>query len=230
MDDPAIDPALHRQALDDLSRLNTASRMEGILWKALVPELDRVPRLSVVDVATGRGDMIAGLVRRGGGRIEGHGMDISLTACDEARRRHSSDNLRFHVADVFESMAMHQAVGYPDVIISTLFIHHLSDDKAIQLLEWMHRTARRRVVVVDLERRWINWWIVRLGVNLLTRSPVVRLDSDLSIRAAYTRAELRELLHRAGIDRFRHQRHLTGLQLVSFLPAAVVGEHARDLV
>ena len=228
MDDPAIDPALHRQALDDLSRLNTASRMEGILWKALAPELDCVARLSVVDVASGRGDMIAGLVRRGGGRIEGHGIDISPTACDEARRRHTSDRLRFHVADVFESKGMPEAIGQADVIISTLFIHHLSDDKAIQLLEWMHRAARRRVVVVDLERGWINWWLVRLGVILLTRSPVVRLDSDLSVRASYTRAELRQLFHRAGIERFRHKFHLTGLQSVSFLPAAVVGETTRN--
>src|SRR5688572_22460405 len=87
MDQPGLIPSDHEAALRGLARINALSDSAGILWRPLV-ELGRP--LSVLDVATGGGDVLAGLWRRArkaGLELRLEGCDVSPVAVDHATRQ-----------------------------------------------------------------------------------------------------------------------------------------------
>jgi SAM-dependent methyltransferase len=197
MDDPALDPAEHRRALAGLARINRVSNSAGVLWPVipvLARELGRPVR--VLDVATGSGDVPAGLLRkakRAGVALEVAGCDISARAIDEARR--CRPGIEFFVHDALHARL---PAGF-DVVTCSLFLHHLSNDDALALLANMESAARYLVLVNDLARSRFNFVIVWLAARLLTRSRVVRFDGPASVRSAFAPEEALALAERAGL-------------------------------
>jgi len=72
----------------------------------------------------------------------------------------------------------------------------------------MAAASDRLVVVCDLARSNVAWWLTYAGTRLLTRSPVVRVDGPLSVRAAFTIDEVRSLAVQAGLTDCRIQRRM----------------------
>jgi SAM-dependent methyltransferase len=90
--------------------------------------------------------------------------------------------------------------GRYDVVMCSLFLHHLADDQAIRLLASMRERAQQAVLVQDLRRSRRGWLLARLASRLLTRSDVVRYDALRSVEGAFTAAELGFLAGRAGLN------------------------------
>jgi 2-polyprenyl-3-methyl-5-hydroxy-6-metoxy-1,4-benzoquinol methylase len=202
MDDPAIDPATHRAALAGLARLNRVSGSAAAVWPAvrrLAAERSGSP-VKLLDIATGSGDVLLGLARRAkraGISLVAEGCDVSATAVATATDAARAAGLpaRFFRAD---ALADPLPTGY-DAAVCSLFLHHLDEADAVTLLTRMRETGARLVVVNDLARSSFNYAIVWAASRLLTRSPVVHVDGPLSVRAAFTPAELRGLAAEAGL-------------------------------
>ena len=78
-------------------------------------------------------------------------------------------------------------------------MHHLAVDDAVTLLARCAAATDGLVLVNDLARSRWNLGLVWLATRLLTRSHVVHVDGPLSVRAAFTASEARELAERAGL-------------------------------
>ena len=94
-----------------------------------------------------------------------------------------------------------------DVLMSTLFFHHLGNDDAKQVLSRMAKSARRCVLIDDLCRSRLGYLYAWVGGRLLTRSPIVHTDGPLSVSAAFTISEFRQLAQDAGLMEARFKRH-----------------------
>jgi 2-polyprenyl-3-methyl-5-hydroxy-6-metoxy-1,4-benzoquinol methylase len=200
MDDPALPPADHRRALAGLARNNPRTGAAKLLWPPLRALAGTVSRpLRVLDVATGSGDIplaLAGYAARAGIRMEFAGCDISPVAVAEATRRVAGEpNLRYFVHDV---LSRPLPDGY-DAVTCSLFLHHLDEPDAIHLLGAMKAAAGRFVLVNDLARGRFNYLAVAVAARVLSRSPIVHVDGPLSVRAAFTVAEMAALADRAGL-------------------------------
>ncbi|QEL13277.1 methyltransferase domain-containing protein [Limnoglobus roseus] len=201
MDDPALDAAEHRRALAGLARLNAVSNGAGAVWysiRALASELSRPIR--VLDVASGSGDgpvAMAGMAKRAGFSVAFAGCDISPTAVAAATERAATANapVEFFQHDVLKD----DLPGGFDVVTCSLFLHHLDEPDAVLLLQRMDRAATALGIVSDLSRSRWNYLQVWFACRLLTRSPVVRYDGPVSVRAAFTPAEATALAKRAGL-------------------------------
>src|SRR4051812_30241746 len=156
MDDRGLAPAEHRRALAGLARLTRVSGSADTLWPPLAKLAARFPRdrIRVLDVATGGGDVPIRLwraARRGGvGNIEFHGCDVSPTAVRAAAENAAAvgADVRFFCHDILND----PPAGWYDVVMCSLFLHHLSDDEAVRVLRRMADWAARLVLVNDLER------------------------------------------------------------------------------
>lgn len=209
MDDPAVDAGQHRDALDALRRLNRLAgvasafgrRIEAIVGTSDVRPADRA-RLRVLDVATGGGDLPCALshyARARGLDWQVDGIDIAPTAIAVARERAeqiaAGSRPRFERVD---ALCGELPSGY-DVLICSLFVHHLSDEDAVRLIERMHAACARAIVIQDLVRspaaERLTWWITRM----FSRNPLIRADGPSSVRAAFTLEEARGLFARAGL-------------------------------
>jgi 2-polyprenyl-3-methyl-5-hydroxy-6-metoxy-1,4-benzoquinol methylase len=198
MDDPLLDAGEHTAALRGLERINRVSRSVAAIWCAL-PEARDEP-LSVLDVATGGGDVPIGIWRR----AQGAGVTMTIAACDlspraidHARRRalHSGAPIDWFTHDAAHMPFTEQY----DVITCSLFLHHLTEDDAISLLRRLAAAARRRVIISDLRRSRMALITANVVCRMLTRSRVVHADGPQSVRAAYTIDEARALADRAGL-------------------------------
>lgn len=203
MDDPALDKDLHGAALDGLARINRFSNSARLVWDpmAALARKHGLPQLSLLDVATGGGDVPIKLCQR----AMTNGLDLRVTAIDKqatalevARRRArcAGVSIDFHECDALSDA---WPKGF-DVVICSLFLHHLRDEQALALLQKMASAARRLIVVNDLARSAAGYVTAWVGTRLLTRSTIVHADGPLSVRAAFTPAEMEALARQAGLS------------------------------
>lgn len=85
-----------------------------------------------------------------------------------------------------------------DYVYCSMFLHHLVDAKAIELLREMNRVARRRIFVVDLHRSPIGYYFFRAASRLLFQR-FTREDGALSILRSFVPHELSQLAADAGL-------------------------------
>ncbi len=209
MDDPSIDGQAHSQALRGLARINRWSGSAGIVGSAirvLATKADQRP-LRVLDIATGAGDVPVALwkkARQDGFSLEMDGCDKSpqAIACARERARESGAQVRFYPLDV-----AHEDIpdGY-DVLVSSLFFHHLERGEATGLLRRMAHAAGRMVLVNDLVRCVPGLALAYAGTRLLSRSRVVHADGPRSVRAAFTTEEIGKMAQEAGLEGARVER------------------------
>ncbi len=204
MDQPDLDRARHLAALAGLAHVNWVSRSAGIVWgpiRRLARRLhDKATPLRVLDLASGGGDVSIGLARRArrhGLELDIVGYDLSPTAVEHARARAAELGIRarFEARDVF---------GEPwdgpfDVVMCSLFLHHLDEQHATDLLSRMARAARRLVLVNDLSRSRLGYLVAQVVCHTITRSDVVRVDGPRSVAAAFRPGEARRLAQQAGL-------------------------------
>lgn len=221
MDQPGLDPSLHRQALRGLRRVNRLSATAGVLWRELArlgPPAAGRP-LQVLDLACGGGDVLIELARRAARQnvpIAFLGRDINATAIMHARElagRCRLAHVRFEQADALNGEL---GPGRFDAVYCTLFLHHLDRAQAVLLLKRMAMLARQRVLVDDLRRTRLGYLMAWAGCRLLSRSPIVRVDGPLSVRSAFTEHEAIELAEEAGLSPVQVRRHWPQRYLLSW--------------
>lgn len=210
MDDHELDDRLHVGALRGLARLNRLSRTAEAIY-AMLKHLESRGRggaegggdqspVPVLDLACGGGDItrrLAALALRDGLPFEFDGCDRSDRALEYAQRqsKNSTRPCRFFVRDVLDGPLPD---GY-SYFVSSLFLHHLTDEQAVSLTGEMARAARRGFVVHDLERSKRGLLLAATVTRAVTRSPVVHTDSLLSVRAAFSLEEMLDISIQAGL-------------------------------
>lgn len=218
MDDPQLSAHAHGHALRGLSRINRVSRTAAVVWRPIARIARAYPQrtLSVLDIATGGGDLPIALCRRARRRqlaMDVHGCDISANAVGHARAGAAGAQIpvRFFCVDVLAD----ELPGRYDIIVASLFLHHLADAQVVALLRKLAECADH-VLVSDLIRCHTGYGLAYIGTRLLSRSPVVRIDGMRSVRAAFTIAEARDLAARAGLANVRFERRWPSRFLMSW--------------
>jgi SAM-dependent methyltransferase len=89
----------------------------------------------------------------------------------------------------------------------SLFLHHLDDDNAVDLLREMARAARRRIYVIDLNRHPLAYYVYKTLGRLFLQNFTLE-DGALSILRSRTPGELMSLANAAGLRdiRIEHSR------------------------
>ena len=230
MDDPALDCKAHLRGLSGLARLNLLSRSAGILWRPIARLARLIPDrpLRILDVATGSGDIPVRLWRRAnrnGVSLDILGLDKSIRAVDFSRRRaeQSGVPIQFRQLDVVSD----PFPGCYDIVMSSLFLHHLNFHRAEQLLRKMATTATSLVLVNDMERSESGLALAHVAARVFTRSPVVRIDAPRSARAAFMVGEARQLAKKAGLVRAQIIRRWPFRFLLSWRRSSIVYRRLR---
>lgn len=87
----------------------------------------------------------------------------------------------------------------PDIIISSLFCHHLTNEEVIDFLRWMHNHANEGFIINDLQRHPIAFHSIKLLTSLFSKSYLVKNDAKLSVARAFIRSDWEMLFQKAGI-------------------------------
>ena len=221
MDAPDLEAASHLHALKALRRVNALSGTTRVMARAILRECqspqmrEQIKRpVRILDLACGGGDVSIGVAKAlaaAGFDVDVEGWDRSATAVGFANERalktgcnsFHKPHVRFLQRD-FEDLKAER--GF-DVVMCTLFLHHLPRAEAVNCLSRMVRAAERCVLVDDLRRTRLGYRLAQLGCQVLTRSQIVRVDGPLSVRAAFTESEILSLSREAKLPDPTFQRH-----------------------
>lgn len=211
MDAPDLDEQIHRRALRGLKRINAISRSDAILWPVLKEFAQAKPTASlrVLDLACGGGDVACRLAmraRRAGLSIVIHGCDRSELAIRTSRElaaAHQLANVEFFPFDLQQD----HLPGDYDVIMCSLFLHHLDETEVVDLLQRMAHAARISVLANDLRRTELGYLMAWVGCRLLSRSQVVHVDGPRSVAGAFSCDEILALAAQAGLHNAQLTRH-----------------------
>lgn len=218
--DGPLPPAALEATLQDIDRLNawfgghalTLSRVGRVAAR-----LPRDRRLVVVDVGGGRGDFAIALVRWARRRRRPVRVLVldSEPAVLALARRHTAGYPEITLVRA-DAAALPIRDGAADVAVSTLTLHHLEGDSAVSCLSGM-AAAASLAVVNDLLRTRLSLVVAWLSTRVFGLHPVSRHDGPLSVRRAYSAAELTGLAARAGV-RARIRRYPWLARLVAEIP------------
>lgn len=216
MDDPALAEAEHERALAGLARINALSMTSLQLGRAIrrATRAQTGRSLRVIDLACGRGEVTLGLA----GFSRQHQLNWELAGCDLSERSVQWARERTHqrglAVNFFQADAMTLDLSTYDVVVSSLFLHHLTDTAVEQLLARLRVT--RHVFISDLRRGVLAYGLTWLGCRVLSRSRVVHEDGPLSVRAAFTPSELFASAQAAGLKGAQVRRSFPLRMLLSW--------------
>lgn len=196
------------QNLVEMHQINQLLGGTRALTRHLFPRLKQMRHPAVVmDLGTGGAgipQVIAQWARKVNQPVRQLAVDWSARNLAAARRSLSSPDLLLVQAD-----AHHLPVAgvQIDFVISSLFLHHLNPSEVISVLRQANVLARRAVIMSDLVRGWAPYYAFQAVQPFLARSRLTRHDGALSIRRAYTPAELAALAQSAGLACARVYTH-----------------------
>ena len=198
MDAPDLDQADLARCLDDLAVVNSVTLARA----PTIGFLRRAARgrdgLSVLDVGYGQGDMLRRIARWGkrrGVALRLEGVDLSPASAVAARAATPAwMDIRYRTGDVFD-----EAPGSVDIVVSSLFTHHLGDEDVVRFLRWMERTARVGWFVNDLHRHAVAYYGFKALSTAAGWHPMVRHDGPVSVARSFRRADWVRLLGEAGV-------------------------------
>lgn len=206
LDGPLDDEAALVGNLRDLARINRLTGGAALSERAIADLAAASPERSigsVLDVGTGAADIPARLLAAAQKRSEA----LVVTASDSrpevlaaARRaRPALDRIAGLELAVADGRGLPWPDGSFDVAHASLVLHHLSPTDAAAFLRELRRVARHGVVINDLVRGqvfWVGGWLI---VHAIATSRYTRHDGPLSVRRAYSRAELAALVADASL-------------------------------
>lgn len=87
----------------------------------------------------------------------------------------------------------------PDIIFTSLFCHHFTDEQLVFMLKWLHKNSRQGFFVNDLHRHWLAFYLIKWITAGFSQSYLVRHDASLSVARSFKKADWRRLMKEAGI-------------------------------
>ena len=206
MDDLGLNEYDLKKALSGLERLNFLSNVVQILWNEIEQycKARKTNHVTVLDIACGGGEILRGLSKIAysrGIRLKCLGLDINpkSVAFASSKSEDGKFEISYEVGDVIKAIPE----GF-DVVISTLFLHHLTEAEVLGLLAKINKSSNEGLILIhDLKRSRRGYALAFLATQLLSRSKIVRKDALLSVEGAFSKIEMRSILDSAGISNFK---------------------------
>ena len=199
MDLPNLDENALRSDLKHLERLNRTFGGRKAVETVFHKLADKTRSLVLIDLASGYGDHgrnLLGIAKERQHDVTIVAVDFQFQTLQIAREATPAGKKMFFVqADARQLPFRNNAA---DLAFCSLALHHFAEKDALTVLQEMARVGRLGTACVDLVRSRLAAFCIWLLTTFIIRDPMVRHDARLSVRRAFTDAEMKSLAHKAG--------------------------------
>lgn len=162
-------------------------------------------KISVCEIGCGGGDNLNALqnyCRQNSIKATFTGIDINKECIAFAKEKSQIKNVNFIVADYKDASFENEK---PDIIFSSLFCHHFSDDELIEMIIWMKKNSNVGFFINDLNRHPVAYHFIKYATTFFSKSYLVKNDAPLSVLRSFTKKEWQIIFEKAGIHNFSIQ-------------------------
>jgi ubiquinone/menaquinone biosynthesis C-methylase UbiE len=199
LDDHAADPASVARSLRDLRGIN---RWLGgtLAYRGLLRRLTPRRDVSILDIGTGTSDLLESIdaPRKIGADLKLDHLAYGAALAPRAGVARLAAN----------AMSLPFRDGSVDLVTSSHFFHHFSEEENVAILRECLRVARIGVGVSDTRRHWLPLLFVGAVAATPFWGEITRHDAPASVRQGYTIAEAKAIARRAGAARWRVIRQI----------------------
>lgn len=202
IDQPGIPFSDWAVCLRELNTINTLLGGHAITLKGVKRFLQDGNALTVMEAGCGGGDNLKAIYawnRRRHNALQYIGVDLNEACIDFARRNCAEIPAASFIASDYRHADMSRK---PDVIFTSLFCHHFTDDQLVDMLQWMYQHSNKGFFINDLHRHPFAYYSIKWLTAAFSDSYLVKNDAPISVMRGFRRREWKVLLQRAGIRDF----------------------------
>jgi len=191
--------------MKELDFINAHLGGHAITVKGFKKLISNNKKISACEIGCGGGDNINALaafcIKN---KIEATftGIDINADCIVFAKEKSTYKNVNFIVSDYklfsFEN-------NKPDIIFSSLFCHHFTDDDLVEMLQWMKTNSTTGFFINDLHRHPLAYNSIKFFTKLFSKSYLVKNDAPLSVLRGFKKTEWQNIFAKAGITNYHIQ-------------------------
>lgn len=157
--------------------------------------------LSIVEIGCGGGDNLRAIRRWADDKklkLQLKGIDINSNTIAFAEKVKENEGIEFIYADYKDV----KFDVHPDIIFSSLFCHHFTDDELVEMMKWKMHNSIMGFFINDLHRNFFAYHSIRLLVNVFSKSYLVKNDAPLSVQRGFIKSDWDRIFHDAGISKY----------------------------
>lgn len=171
-----------------------------LAYRPTLKWLKRLKPKTILDIGSGGGDMMRKIWRRYP-KATITGVDMNPYGKHYAETRTPDNAPLTYVTHTLFNLCLKEK---PDVIISSLFTHHLKDDELVKFIKWMDQNAAQGWFINDLHRHAIAYYFIKAVTAIFPFNRFVKHDAAVSVARSFKRHDWMELLNQAGIGESRY--------------------------
>ncbi len=190
--------------LEQANRILLAYRPTLKFLEDATAQHDSSRPLSIVDVGCGAGDMLRRIARWAVQRqvkVELTGIDLNPYSrrygheLDRLRKAEGASDIEWVTGDAFSYVPPAPV----DIVLSSLFTHHLSTEEVVCFVAWMEATAQRGWFISDLLRSPRAYQFFGLLSRVARWHRFIQHDGPISICRAFRDDDWRRIAFAAGL-------------------------------
>ncbi|MCD9187071.1 MAG: methyltransferase domain-containing protein [Pyrinomonadaceae bacterium] len=192
----------YKRFLREISFINRFLGDIRALKKSLFREIEKknLKEFSVLDVGAGSGEFlreIAKFARKTNRKARLYGLELNEISADSILRE-SKDFAEINSIRG-DALKLPFAENSFDYAICSLFTHHFTDEKIVEILTEMNRISRRGIFVIDLHRHPFAYFSYKVFCKTFRISKLVTEDGSLSVLRSFKADELARLAEKANL-------------------------------
>lgn len=157
--------------------------------------------VKIVEIGCGGGDNLRAIkqwAQRKQLAVDLLGIDINSECITYASNQSRNKDIRFICSDY----ALASFDSKPDIIFSSLFCHHFTDEELTTQLRWMHEKTAVGFFINDLHRHPLAYYSIKALTGSFSKSYLVKNDAPLSVQRGFKKQDWQRLFSLAGIQNY----------------------------
>jgi ubiquinone/menaquinone biosynthesis C-methylase UbiE len=190
--------------MKELDFINTHLGGHSITIKGFKKLIDKRNNISICELGCGGGDNLNALAKfckKNKIKAAFTGIDVNADCIAFAKERSRIDEVNFIVSD-------YKLIDFgnkPDIIFSSLFCHHFTDEELVTMLQWMKNNSTAGFFINDLHRHPVAYNFIKYATRFFSKSYLVKNDAPLSVLRGFKKNEWKDIFKKAGISDYEIQ-------------------------
>ncbi|MCW3086896.1 MAG: methyltransferase protein [Sediminibacterium sp.] len=185
--------------MEELDKINTLLGGHAITVSGFRSVLGDRKEVTVCEIGCGGGDNLVAITqwcRKNQVTVHCIGIDLKPECITVAREKKTLQGIADWIVMDYAQVNFDKR---PDIIFSSLFCHHFTDEQMITQLQWMRSNTLRGFFINDLHRHWLARLSIRILTQLFSSSYLVKHDAPLSVARGFLKKEWEALFAGAGV-------------------------------
>ncbi|MBI3883661.1 MAG: methyltransferase domain-containing protein [Sphingobacteriales bacterium] len=173
-----------RAIVQNLKELNIINKWLGghnITLRGLKSSIGNASTITICEVGCGGGDNLFAIYNYCSShniKVNFIGIDMNPYCIAFAQQQYPDLKCKWLCQDYASVEFTEQK---PDIIFSSLFCHHFTDEQLVDMLQWMKQNSNKAFFINDLQRHWLAYYLIKYITKFFSKSYLVKNDACLSV-------------------------------------------------